>query len=166
MLKTIQGEHKNTPWFQIVIKSKLAGIFIQNWWLQLQKLIVSCGITHTQFAPLLLLGKYRCDNLASSDQTLGSISGVTELTARRSAWMSLSLITDASSFNEIPVPLQNGLVSRRIHIKFASESTLHSLNTACFMKFQHAPAALLWSERHLALHCPLAAGGKIKNFLS
>jgi len=57
--------------------------------------------------------------------------------------MSLSLITDASSFNEIPVPLQNGLVSRRIHIKFAFESTLHSHNTVCFMKFQHAPAALL-----------------------
>ena len=34
------------------------------------------------------------------------------------------------------------------------------------MKFQDAPAALLWSERHLAFHCPLAAGGKIKNFLS
>jgi hypothetical protein len=34
------------------------------------------------------------------------------------------------------------------------------------MKFQHAPAALLWSERHLAFHCPLAAGGKIKNSLS
>jgi len=31
----IQGEHKNTPWFQIVIKSKLTGIFLQNWWLQL-----------------------------------------------------------------------------------------------------------------------------------
>jgi len=40
--------------------------------------------------------------------------------------MSLSLITDASSFNEIPVPLQYGLVSRRIHIKFAFESTLQS----------------------------------------
>jgi hypothetical protein len=57
--------------------------------------------------------------------------------------MSLPLITDASSFNEIPVPLQNGLVSRRIHIKFAFESTLHGHNTVCFMKFQHAPAALL-----------------------
>jgi len=42
--------------------------------------------------------------------------------------MSLSLITDASSFNEIPVPLQNGLVSRQIHIKFAFESTLHGHN--------------------------------------
>jgi hypothetical protein len=40
--------------------------------------------------------------------------------------MSLSLITDASSFNEIPVPLQNGPVSRRIHIKFAFESMLQS----------------------------------------
>jgi len=80
--------------------------------------------------------------------------------------MSLSLITDASSFNEIPVPLQNGLVSRQIHIKFEFESTLHSHNTVCFMKFQHAPAALLLSERHLAFHCPLAAGGKIKNFFS
>ena len=43
--------------------------------------------------------------------------------------MSLSLITDASSFNEIPVPLQNGLVSRRIHIKFEFESMLHSHNS-------------------------------------
>jgi hypothetical protein len=33
------------------------------------------------------------------------------------------------------------------------------------MKFQHAPAELLWSERQLAFHCPLAAGGKIKNFI-
>ena len=24
----IQGEHKNTPWFQVVIKSKLTGIFL------------------------------------------------------------------------------------------------------------------------------------------
>jgi hypothetical protein len=40
--------------------------------------------------------------------------------------MSLSLITDASSFNEIPVPLQNGLVTKRIHIKFAFESTVQS----------------------------------------
>jgi hypothetical protein len=57
--------------------------------------------------------------------------------------MSLFLITDESSFNEIPVPLQNGLVSRRIDIKFAFESTLYSHITVCFMKFQHAPAALL-----------------------
>jgi hypothetical protein len=40
--------------------------------------------------------------------------------------MSLSLITDAFSFNEIPVPLQNGLVSRWIQIKFTFESTLLS----------------------------------------
>jgi hypothetical protein len=39
--------------------------------------------------------------------------------------MALSLITDAS-FYEIPVSLQNGLVSRRIHIKYAFESTLQS----------------------------------------
>jgi hypothetical protein len=57
--------------------------------------------------------------------------------------MSLSLITDASSFDEIPVPLQNGLGSRRIHIKFAFESMLYSHNTVYFMKFQHAQAALL-----------------------
>jgi hypothetical protein len=80
--------------------------------------------------------------------------------------MSLSLITDASSFIEIPVPLQNGLDSRRIYIKFAFESTLHRHITDCFMKFQHAPAALLRSEGHLAFHCLLAAGGKIKNFLT
>jgi hypothetical protein len=57
--------------------------------------------------------------------------------------MSLSLITDEPSSNEIPVPFQKGLVSRRIHFKFAFESTLHSHNTVCFMKFQHAPAALM-----------------------
>jgi hypothetical protein len=57
--------------------------------------------------------------------------------------MFLFLITDASSFNEIPVPLQNGPVSRRIHIKFAFENTLHIHNAVCFLKFQHAPAALL-----------------------
>jgi hypothetical protein len=48
--------------------------------------------------------------------------------------MSLSLITDASSFNEIHVPLQNGLVSRRIHIKFVFENTLHRHNTVCFIE--------------------------------
>jgi uncharacterized membrane protein YqiK len=80
--------------------------------------------------------------------------------------MSLSLITDASSLNEIAVPLQNGLVSRRMNIKSASESTLHSHNATCFSKFHHAPAALLWSERHLALYCPLVAGGKIEHFFS
>jgi len=34
----VQGEHKNTPLFQVVIKLKLIGIFLQNWWLQLHKL--------------------------------------------------------------------------------------------------------------------------------
>ena len=43
---------------------------------------------------------------------------------------------------------------------------MYSHNTVCFMKYQHAPAALLWSERHLAFHSPLAEGVKIKNFLS
>jgi len=38
-LRIIQGEHKNTSWFQVVIKLKLHGIFLQNWWLQLHKLI-------------------------------------------------------------------------------------------------------------------------------
>jgi len=91
---------------------------------------------------------------------------VTDLTAAVMHSCSSSTITDASSFNEIRVPHQNGLVSRRIHIKFEFESTLHGHNTVCFTKFQHASAALLLSERHLAFHCPLAAGGKNKNFLS
>jgi hypothetical protein len=87
--------------------------------------------------------------------------------------MPLSLITDASFLDEIVVPLQNGLVSRRIHIKFAFESTLHSHNPVRFSKFQHAPATLLWRERHLGFHCPLAVGGvhrdssgEKRNFLS
>jgi len=46
--------------------------------------------------------------------------------------MSLSLITDATSFNEIPVPFQNGLVSRRIHFKFEFESTLHTQKHCLF----------------------------------
>ena len=33
----------------------------------------------------------------------------------------------------------------------ASESTLHSCNTACY-----TPATLLWSKGHLGLHCSLA----------
>jgi hypothetical protein len=37
LIKTVQSEHKNTPRFQAVIKSKLTGIFLQNWWLQLHK---------------------------------------------------------------------------------------------------------------------------------
>jgi hypothetical protein len=51
--------------------------------------------------------------------------------------MSLSLITDASSFNENPVPLQNRLVSRRIHIKFEFESTLHRHNTVLLNSSTH-----------------------------
>ena len=37
-----------------------------------------------------------------------------------------------------------------------SESTLHSCNTVFLGKFQHTPATLLLSERHLGLHCHLA----------
>ena len=33
---------------------------------------------------------------------------------------------------------------------------LHSYSTVCFGKFQLTPATLLWSERHLGLHCHLA----------
>jgi hypothetical protein len=40
----LQGEHKNTPWFQVVIKSKLTGIFLQNLWLQMHKLYVNIYI--------------------------------------------------------------------------------------------------------------------------
>jgi hypothetical protein len=34
----VQDEHKNTPWFQVVIKSKHIGIFLQKWWLRLHKI--------------------------------------------------------------------------------------------------------------------------------
>ena len=47
IIETVQGEHKNTPWFQVVIKSKLAGIFLQNWWLQLHKLIQFHVVSHS-----------------------------------------------------------------------------------------------------------------------
>jgi len=163
----IQGEHKITPWFQVVINQnlleysyKIGGYSCINSY--------SFMWYHTQCAPILLLDKHQCDNLARTRLSAAYPAWPSWqlLRDRRSAWMSLSPITDASSFNEIPVPLQNGLVSRRIHIKFAFESTLHSHNIVCFMKFQHAPAALLWSERHLAFYCPPVAGGKIKNILS
>ena len=49
----LQGEHKNTPWFQAVIKSELTGIFLQNWWLQLHKLIQFHVVSHTMCPPLV-----------------------------------------------------------------------------------------------------------------
>ena len=67
----------------------------------------------------------------------GFSDAINLLRDRRSAWKCLSLITDASSFNEIPVPLQNGLVSRRIHIKFQFESTLHSHNIVLWNSSTH-----------------------------
>jgi hypothetical protein len=76
--------------------------------------------------------------------------------------MALSVITNASSMNEFAGPLQNGLVSRQVNIRFVSESTLHSPNIVCFSKFHHTPAVLLWGECHLALYCLLAAAGKFK----
>jgi len=51
LVANIQGEHKNTPWFQVVIKSKLTGIFLQNWWLQLHKLIQLHVVLHTLNVP-------------------------------------------------------------------------------------------------------------------
>jgi len=116
--------------------------------------------THTQCAPLLLLGKHRCDNLAR-----------TRHSAAYPTWPSWQLLWCVPvAHPRLRVVEVHRLCPSRtpkgIHIKFEFESTLHSHNTLCFMKFQHAPAPLLWSERHLAFHCPLAAGEKIKNFLS
>ena len=47
LFRVVQGEHKNTPWFQVFIKSKLTGIFLQNSWLQLHKLIEFHVVSHT-----------------------------------------------------------------------------------------------------------------------
>jgi hypothetical protein len=47
----IQDDHKNTPSIQVVIKSKLTGIFLQNWWLQLHKLIQFHAVSHTLNVP-------------------------------------------------------------------------------------------------------------------
>ena len=60
----IQNEHKNTPWFQVVIKSKLTGIFLQNWWLQLHNLIKFHVVSQTLNVPPFVTRKHRCDNLA------------------------------------------------------------------------------------------------------
>ena len=51
LLLILQGEYKNTPWFQVVIKSKLTGIFLQNWWLQMHKLIQFHVVSHTLNVP-------------------------------------------------------------------------------------------------------------------
>jgi len=156
----IQVEYKNTPWFQVVIKSKLTGIFLQNWWLQFHKLIEFHVVSHTLNVPLSLLSKHRCVYLAR-----------TKHSAAYPAWASWQLqwCFPAAHPRLRVVEVHRLCPSRTpkgIHIKFEFESTLHSHKTVCFMKFQHAPAALLWSERHLAFHCSLAAGGKIKNVLS
>ena len=63
------------------MKSKLTEIFLQNWWLQLHKLIQFHVVSHTlNVPPLLLLGKHRCDNLAR-----------TRLSAAYPAWPSWQL---------------------------------------------------------------------------
>ena len=51
LIWNIQGEHKNAPWFQVVIKLKLTGIFLQKWWLQLHKLIQFHVVSHTLNVP-------------------------------------------------------------------------------------------------------------------
>jgi hypothetical protein len=61
----IQGEHKNTPWFQVVIKLKLTGIFLKiGGYSCINSYSFMWYHTHTQCAPLLFLEKHRCDNLA------------------------------------------------------------------------------------------------------
>ena len=169
----IQSEHKNTHWFQVVIKSKLTGIFLQNWWLQLHKLVQFHVVSHTlNVPPLLLLGKHRCDNLAR-----------TRLSAVYPAWPSWQRSTTCSETDGRPECPFLWLQMHPLSIKFLCHfkmdllvggSTLNLRLKArctvttlfCFMKFQHAPAALLRSERHLAFHCPLAGGRKFKNVLS
>ena len=61
-----QGEHKNTPWFQIFIISKVTWISLQLWCLKLKKL-VKFNVGLVDFidiwcVPLLLLGKRQGDN--------------------------------------------------------------------------------------------------------
>ena len=62
----MQGEHKNTPWFQIFIISKIAWIILQFWYLKLKKLIkFHVGLVDfvdIRCVPLLLLGKNQGDN--------------------------------------------------------------------------------------------------------
>ena len=164
----IQGEHKNTPWFQVVIKSKLTGIFLQNWWLQLHKLIqfhvVSHTHTHTQCAPfnsrlalrIDFLGLRKKDSLTWST-TCSKTDGRPECPFLWSQMHPLSI----KFLCHFKMDLLVGKSTLNLRLKAHC-----SHNTVCFVKFQHAPAAPFWSERHLAFHCPLAAGGKIKNFLS
>ncbi|GFO05520.1 alpha-(1,3)-fucosyltransferase c-like protein [Plakobranchus ocellatus] len=63
--------------------------------------------------------------------------------------MSLSLITDASSLDEIIVPLQNSLVGRWVIVINASEITLHNCILFVFPKSK--------TPQHFGLDCHLAA---------
>ena len=69
--------------------------------------------------------------------------------------MSFSLITNTPLFDKITVPLQNRFISRWIVMMNAPERSLYICNTVCFGKFQHTPATLLWSVRHLWQDCCL-----------
>ena len=95
----IQGEHPNTPWIQVVIKSKLTGIFLQNWWLQLHKLLQFHVVWHTLNVPPSCYSA-NIDAIIPGAARKGFSDTISNLLwDRRSAWMSLSLITDASSFH-------------------------------------------------------------------
>ena len=166
LIWNIQGEHKNAPWFQVVIKLKLTGIFLQKWWLQLHKLIQFHVVSHTLNVPPSCYS--------------ANIDAIIPVAAQKRFSDAINNLLRDRLWPECPFlwsqmhpfwmkflcHFKIDLLVGVIHIKSAFESTLHCYNTVCFMKFQHAPAALLWSERQVAFHCPLAAGGKSKNFLS
>ena len=168
-VQIIQGEHKNTPWIQSVTKSKLTGIFLQNWWLQLHKLIQFHVVSPTLNGPpscysanidaIIYLGPdslqhIQRDRVDSCSETDGRPecpflwSQMQPLSMKFLCHFKMDLLVGGSTLN----------------LSLKARCTLK--NTVCFMKIQHAPATLLWSERHLAFHCSLAAGGNIKNFLS
>ena len=112
---------------------------IKTYWNILTKLMaklaqthtVSCGITNTQCAPLLLLGKRRCDNLAQ-----------TRLYAAYPAWPSLQLqwCVPAAHPRLRVVEVHRLCPSRTpkgIHIRFEFESTLHCHNTVLWNSTTH-----------------------------
>jgi hypothetical protein len=49
-----------------------------------------------------------------------------------------------------------------LNLRLKSRCTVTTL--LYFSKFKHAPAALLWGERHLGFRCPLAVGGVHRDF--
>ena len=111
---------------------------------------VSCGITHTQCAPLLLLGKHRCGNLAR-----------TRLSAAYPAWPTWQLQWCVSAAHpRLRVVEVHRLCPSRTPKGKVTNGQVRWCRGLLAEHLVILSTALLWSERHLAFHWRRA--GKLK----